>query len=235
MSNVQIAREVGAQCTLREQVGLPREILQLSENVSTQRRGISHKMQPLLDRLDSVPDFSVSGSLSTRNPDLQSFGLKDRFNLNSSQEGLDEFESEVEQLVYDLGKLADVEHAAVTVCVTRNTTCSRLHVDNVGLRILCTYRGPGTEWVASPVLNRIMSESVRNGGNSFSDAIKGVVTAVAPIKRAEEGEVVILKGQGFPNSRGRAIVHRSPLVAEIPGGEDKEFVRLLVKIDDGCC
>eukprot|EP00959_Pyramimonas_sp_CCMP1952_P049694 1038568-Pyramimonas_sp.AAC.1 len=282
--NLHAARVVRAQCALREHVGLPREILQLSENVCTQKRDISPKLQPLLQQLESVDDFTAKGTISTRTPDLRSLGLEHRFNLNASREGLEEFEREVAQLVYDFGQLAGVDHAPVTVCVTRNTTCSRLHVDNVGLRLLCTYRGPGTEWVASPLMSRIVSESVKNGGNSFSDAIKvsdqvyraeheevdalvtaldrlhvkglshqhpdhqaanplsaalwfvqGLVTAVAPIRRAEQGEVVILKGQAFPNSRGRAIVHRSPLVAADPGDNDQAFIRLLVKIDDGCC
>jgi hypothetical protein len=52
-----------------------------------------------------------------------------------------------------------------------------------------------------------------------------MVAAAAPIERAEEGEVVVLKGQHFEGARGRAIVHRSP---EAERGE----LRLLLKIDD---
>ncbi|MEF8706149.1 MAG: DUF1826 domain-containing protein [Candidatus Accumulibacter sp. UW27] len=38
--------------------------------------------------------------------------------------------------------------------VVRQAMCPRLHVDRVGIRLLCTYRCPGTEWVESAAVDR---------------------------------------------------------------------------------
>ena len=128
----------------------------------------------------------------------------------------------------DFGALSGAAHAPTTLTLTRQDMCTRLHVDAVRLRLLMTYFGPGTEWVASTLASRVVSEAIRDGGNPLGDALKAVVERAAPIERAEEGEVVVLKGQFFEGARGRAIVHRSPLV-EADGAQQP---RLLLKIDD---
>ena len=60
-------------------------------------------------------------------------------------------------------------------------SCRKFHVDAVGLRLLCTYAGPGTEWIDP-------------GGK---------------IRRMTTMEVAIFKGSAFPGA-GPRILHRSP-------------------------
>jgi len=60
-------------------------------------------------------------------------------------------------------------------------SCRKFHVDAVGLRLLCTYAGPGTEWIDP-------------GGK---------------IRRMTTMEVAIFKGSAFP-AAGPRILHRSP-------------------------
>jgi hypothetical protein len=60
-------------------------------------------------------------------------------------------------------------------------SCRKFHVDAVGLRLLCTYAGPGTEWIAP-------------GGKT---------------RRMKAMEVAIFKGTAFPGS-GPRVMHRSP-------------------------
>ena len=60
-------------------------------------------------------------------------------------------------------------------------SCRKFHVDAVGLRLLCTYAGPGTEWIAP-------------GGK---------------IRRMVAMEVAIFKGAAFPGVAPR-VLHRSP-------------------------
>jgi hypothetical protein len=59
-------------------------------------------------------------------------------------------------------------------------SCQKFHVDAIGLRLLCTYFGAGTEWVVCDVVRRM-----------------------APM------DVAIFKGKAFPD-RGPRIWHRSP-------------------------
>jgi len=60
-------------------------------------------------------------------------------------------------------------------------SCRKFHVDAVGLRLLCTYAGAGTEWVDA-------------GGK---------------VRRMAAMEVAIFKGSAFPGG-GPRVLHRSP-------------------------
>ena len=62
-----------------------------------------------------------------------------------------------------------------------NDSCRKFHVDAVGLRLLCTYAGPGTEWLE----------------------------ADGTIRRMASMEVAIFKGAGFAGD-GLRVLHRSP-------------------------
>lgn len=62
-----------------------------------------------------------------------------------------------------------------------DNSCRKFHVDAVGLRLLCTYAGPGTEWMAP-------------GGE---------------IRRMTTMEVAVFKGSAFPGA-GPRVPHRSP-------------------------
>lgn len=69
--------------------------------------------------------------------------------------------------------------------------CRRFHVDAVGLRMLCTYAGRGTQW--------------RLGGPEDD----------APHHEASPGDVLILKGA---RRGGAGLVHRSPPVSGLERG-----------------
>jgi hypothetical protein len=65
--------------------------------------------------------------------------------------------------------------------------CRQFHVDSVGLRLLCTYAGLGTEWIGADGTSR----------------------------RLSVGDVAVFKGSKFPDSAPR-ILHRSPPVEHLP-------------------
>ena len=73
--------------------------------------------------------------------------------------------------------------------------CRRFHADAVGLRLLCTYAGAGTEWL--PLFG---AEAAR-----AHDPRQGPV----PV-RLGTGHAAILKGDAHPSAPGRGLVHRSP-------------------------
>lgn len=79
--------------------------------------------------------------------------------------------------------------------------CRYFHADSVGIRLLCTYRGRGTQWLPDGAVNR---DALGSGDNA----------AVAPdphrIRSLAAGQVALLKGEAWPGNRGNGIVHRSP-------------------------
>lgn len=94
--------------------------------------------------------------------------------------------------------------------------CPLFHADNVGLRLLCTYAGPGTEWVPEPSVNRA---GLGGGDNRL------IVPDRTMIRRLPAFCVGLFKGDAFPGHAGRGIVHRSaPATARRP--------RLLLCLDE---
>lgn len=85
--------------------------------------------------------------------------------------------------------------------------------DPVGLRMVCTYLGPGTEWLDD--------QGVERGDLGRR---KEADTTILTI-RASAGEVLLLKGASWPDNERFGAVHRSPRVAADAG------LRTLVTLD----
>jgi len=111
----------------------------------------------------------------------------------------------------DLRRLADLFFA---LCGWRDVTarlettdvdgCPRFHVDRTHLRLLCTYRGPGTEWLTDAQVDR---DALASGAPN-----EGIIRFGEP-RRFEPFWVGILKGDAYPGNAGRGLVHRSPPIA----------------------
>jgi hypothetical protein len=110
--------------------------------------------------------------------------------------------------IADTGGAVRIRLEAIT-----GPACHRWHADAVGLRLLCTYRGPGTEWL--PVA----------GG---ARAARDLDPKALPCERGRiaTGAVAILKGEGFAGNAGFGCIHRSP-----PAGPG-ERARLLLCLDE---
>lgn len=79
--------------------------------------------------------------------------------------------------------------------------CRFFHVDYVGLRLLCTYRGAGTQWLPDGAVTR---SALGRGDND------AVLSDPRRIQALRAGHVALLKGEAWPGNRGRGLVHRSP-------------------------
>ncbi|KAK3262223.1 hypothetical protein CYMTET_28907 [Cymbomonas tetramitiformis] len=196
-------------------------------NVVVQKRRVPSEVASLCRSLERVPDFTVSQELCTDTPDVSSLNFE--AHLPEGPE-LDAFCQELTALVQNYGKLTGQRLAKVSVTLTRETTCSRLHIDHCGLRAMCTYHGLGTEWLGDELLNRLIAMSLRDGGNWLSDFLKTLVSPSSMVQAAE-GDVVFLKGNKWPGNQGKAIVHRSPDMANASSiGVDPW--RMVIKVDD---
>jgi hypothetical protein len=91
--------------------------------------------------------------------------------------------------------------------------CHRWHADAVGLRLLCTYAGPGTEWLDLP------------GGARLARRIDPAALPVMP-KHLRPGEAAVLKGEAFPGNANNGCIHRSP-----PNAKDAP-PRLILCLDE---
>jgi hypothetical protein len=104
-----------------------------------------------------------------------------------------------------------VDRLRVNLQVVTACQCPRFHVDNVGFRLLTTYRGPGTEWVSSRAL----------GG-----ALPGAPLPPSAIRHMDRGTVALMRGGRDATPERPGVLHRSPALKR--GGP----VRLLLAISD---
>ena len=94
--------------------------------------------------------------------------------------------------------------------VVRHAMCPRFHVDHTGIRLLCTYRGAGTEWLDDRFADRSRLGTVSNG---LSDEESGIVTQSTGIYKVPPFAIALLKGSAWQGNVGGGIIHRSPPVS----------------------
>lgn len=110
--------------------------------------------------------------------------------------------SDTAALALMLAKITDVRMVRVRFDVSEEVMCPKFHVDNVVARLLCTYRGSGTEYVPSDVVG----DRKRIG--------------TVPC-----GSVGLFRGRQWPGGEETGLLHRSPASGALAGA------RLLLVID----
>lgn len=115
------------------------------------------------------------------------------------------FRAEIAFLVEIYAELFGAENIGVRIICGRTAMCPRFHVDKVGVRMVCTYEGPGTEWLDNATVRR---ERLGHASNGLSDDRSGLVQG--SILRMNAFDIGLLKGEGWPGNDARGAVHRSP-------------------------
>lgn len=104
-----------------------------------------------------------------------------------------------------VSKTLDATAFTLRLEVLADVACPRFHVDQTRLRLLCTYRGPGTEWLPPGAVDR---RALGSGAPNAQIADPAAVRTLAPFW------VGILKGERYPGNAGRGQVHRSPALPD---------------------
>lgn len=176
-----------------------------------------------------TPNSEIAGWLEAHADRLGS-GLRQTLSPGQSPDlgglpagtGRDALAEDLMLLAEMLGELLDAPSIGLRLEVIQQAMCPRLHVDRVGIRMLCTYRGPGTEWVEDHLVDR---RFLGAGSGGLSDETSGLLHPDHDIKSIPPFTVALLKGSLWQGNTGRGIVHRSPAVKRPP--------RVLVALDAG--
>ncbi len=110
--------------------------------------------------------------------------------------------SDVGALALMLAKTLTVRLLRLRLDVSEDVMCPKFHLDNVRARLLCTYRGPGTEYVP-----------------------ENVAEETGRIRQVPPGGVAVFRGRQWSCGERTALLHRSPAVTPAGGP------RLLLVID----
>lgn len=120
-------------------------------------------------------------------------------------------------------QLTDRRHGRATLLTIDTDYCGKFHSDSMDLRILCTYRGPGTWLAPEHALDRSAI-----GHDDGTEANAKICPKSELLVQAAAGEVVLLKGSDWAEDAHGA-VHRSPTI------QGSGQVRLVLKVDGlGC-
>ncbi|CAI3810997.1 hypothetical protein GLGCALEP_06501 [Pseudomonas sp. MM221] len=110
--------------------------------------------------------------------------------------GYEAFVADVAWLVAAYTCLVGARRVGLRLRVLAGPMCPRFHVDNVPLRLLTTYSGPGSEWLREQASPR--------------GELHTAQPPVDKIQQLQAGEVAVLKGEKWQGNEGAGLVHRSP-------------------------
>ena len=99
---------------------------------------------------------------------------------------------------------------------TETDACRLFHTDLTAIRLLCTYKGPGTQYLKS---EDVLRAGLGGGCN------EKIVRPGGSVHSLETGDVALLKGDAYPGEFGNGVVHRSPTI------EGLGLVRWVLRID----
>lgn len=106
-----------------------------------------------------------------------------------------------------LADLMGAEHLGVRLARLETAMCPRFHVDRVMLRAVITYQGRGTELISSEHVDR---RRLGHAARGATDESSGLMLAPGRVRAAAPFDVVLLKGEAWPQNEGCGAVHRSP-------------------------
>lgn len=193
--------------------GLQR-ILETDVNLCVWRRAPSREVSNELQSLQAnhLPDVRCTTRMESFDSDLRGLLMCNGLRPEAFQHWC----ADVEQLAKHYFPLTHGRKVTLRLETTDNDGCRRFHVDRTHLRLLCTYRGPGTEWLPEAQVDR--EAQLAGAGN------EEILRYGSP-SHLESFWVGILKGTAFPGNADHGLVHRSPPV------EQSGQVRVLVCLD----
>lgn len=130
----------------------------------------------------------------------------------------DAFVSDVADLAERFAAITHTDSVNLRLDVVSGNACRRWHRDCVSLRLICTYRGPGTLWM-----------SPQHGSWALAHADDDLAQQAHAF---EAGDVALFKGCGWAGqTHDNGIVHRSP---RIEGTGQTRLVLVLDPLQPSC-
>lgn len=103
--------------------------------------------------------------------------------------------------------LTGCDAIALRLMVLDRAMCPRFHTDFTGIRLLCTWKGPGTQWLSSDYADR---SKLGEGSRGLADLKSGLIRDPRGIGEVPAFAIALLKGEAWENNAGKGIIHRSP-------------------------
>ena len=125
----------------------------------------------------------------------------------------DKIEPELSENIAELAirfcYLFDLQRVRLGITAIDHAMCPKFHVDNIPCRMVTTFQGNGTQWLAHQNVNR---EKLVICSNGKPDDQSGIYKNKNAIQQLSCGEVALLKGAAWKGNENGGLVHRSPQV-----------------------
>ncbi|MEL6409529.1 MAG: DUF1826 domain-containing protein [Pseudomonadota bacterium] len=113
---------------------------------------------------------------------------------------------DMSQLAQVFSQLLDVRYLRLRLGKVTTNACRKFHIDAIEARLLCTYRGPGTQY------------GISTDGNDPKRVFA-----------APTGAPILMRGRDWPDKQPSSLVHRSP---PIEGSHQTRLVLVLDPVSD---
>ena len=140
---------------------------------------------------------------------------------------LDDTQEHHKQLIEDLEHCLEVYNTllvptevGIRLATLDRAMCPAFHVDRIGIRLVTTYCGPGSEYLSNQSINRNKLGYI---GRNETLEESGLLKANACIQSVPAQAIALFKGEAWLENEGNGIVHRSP---DVPFGK-----RLVLTLD----
>ncbi len=121
-------------------------------------------------------------------------------------EGKEEAVSDIFLLADMLTCLFDCNTVGLRLVPLNSAMCPEFHIDNIPVRLLCTYLGSGTELLPQEALHTSPQDKTTS---DFSKTNFGKFYRTHNIQQLNPFDVALLKGSAWPEQENMAAVHRS--------------------------
>ncbi len=166
-------------------------------NLSLWRRPLQAAVVEEVSVLEArqLPDSRVPTTLESFDDDICAHLQRHRLN----PAGFEHFRADLQLLADHFAGVSGGRALKFRLVTTDDDNCRRFHVDTRHMRMLCTYRGPGTEWLTDEQVDR---DALLSGAPN-----EAVIRFGRP-SHFEPFWVGIFRGE--TGSSGNGLVHRSP-------------------------
>ena len=155
--------------------------------------------------------------------------IRDVFPALAAMRGCAHLVDDAHLLASLFAELAGTQHPRVRLERVEDDGCALFHSDTLRMRMLCTYAGPGTQWLENSNARR---DQLSSRGRGIAEANAAIVIDPSAIRSISSWHVAVFKGRHWNDVEDYSLIHRSA-----PVGHRGDYrIRLCIDIpDDGDC
>ncbi|WP_374288247.1 DUF1826 domain-containing protein [Pseudomonas fluvialis] len=174
------------------------DILREDVNLAVWRRELSTELQHMVSRL-LAGDRPINEVLVLQAHTTGTFNAP---SLPAAWSQLDSFAAlrdDLQWLVEAFACLLSAQRIGLRLRRLDTPMCPRSHVDQVAVRLICTYAGTASEWLTEGCMARhLLGQATAEPSDPRQ------------IHALQAGDVALAKGERWLGNQGRGLVHRSP-------------------------